>query len=504
MNLQNFKRQHRHALCIMHFAMLLLLASCASSPDNLQQVDALPQIYPDYTGVTIPVNIAPMEFAMQSDDYDRVSVIFKAKDGTEYEATGDNAVNIDADEWRSLLEKTQGDSLMVTVRAHNSSASNGEGRWEAFRSFPMYVVSDSIDYSIIYRLIAPGYQTYSKMGVYQRELSTTNETSNYLNTEITNACVNCHTTCKGDPNTQSLHIRGKKGGTVLVRNGKMTTYSTKIPDVTVGSAVYPYWHPSGNFIAYSTNNIHQSFYTTPTDLMDTYDLDSDVYIYDIEKNQISRSEALMDTAYFETNPAFSPDGKTMYFCRAARKQLPADIKDVHYDLCKVSFDPQTGTIGSKVDTVVCASCDSMSVSMPRPSNDGRYLIYCKDNYGGIPVTHHESDLWILDLQTGESRCMTEVNSPDYADAFHNWSSNDRWMVFGSRREDGTHTRPYFTYIDKNGIGRKPFLLPQHDPKNYYAELMLSYNCLEFVKGPCNFDAKSATSKLVDDENIQFK
>jgi len=474
------------------------MCSCSTTVDNLQQVNKLPDIYPDYTGVTIPVNIAPMEFAMNSDDYDQMSVIFKAKDGTEYEATGDNSIDIDADEWQSLLDKSSGDSLMVTVRAREND------KWEEFKSFPMYVMPDSIDYSIIYRLIAPGYQTYSKMGVYQRELSTMDEVANYRNTEITNSCVNCHTTCQGNPNIQSLHIRGKKGGTVLVRKGKMTTYNTKIPDVTVGSAVYPYWHPSGNYIAYSTNNIHQSFYTTPTDLMDTYDIDSDLYIYDIEKNKISRSEALMDTAYFETNPAFSPDGKTLYFCRARHKELPAEVKDVHYDLMNVSFNPQTGEIGTKVDTVICASKDSMSISMPRPSNDGRYLIYCKDKFGGIPVTHHEADLWILDLQTGISRCMTEVNSPDYADAFHNWSSNDRWMVFGSRREDGTHTRPFFCYVDKDGVGRKPFLLPQKDPKNYYRELMLSYNCLEFVKGPCNFNAKEATKKLVNDENKQFE
>lgn len=492
-------------LFLIHYSLFVLLTACTPSPDNLQPVNALPAIYPDYTGITIPVNIAPMEFAMQSDDYDHVSVIFKAKDGTEYEATGGNAVDIDADEWQALLQKSQGDSLMVTVRAHRNR--QGEGSvdvWEAFKAFPMYVAPDSIDYSIIYRLIAPGYQTYSKMGVYQRELSTMEQIASFENTQVTNACVNCHTTCKGDPNTQSLHIRGKHGGTVIVRNGKTKTYSTKIPDVTVGSAVYPYWHLSGNFIAYSTNNIHQSFYTTPTDLMDTYDIDSDVYVYDIEKNQISRSEVLMDTTFFETNPAFSPDGKTMYFCRAERKELPKDMKHVHYDLCKVDFNPQTGQVGTKVDTVICASKDSMSVSMPRPSNDGRFLIYCKDKFGGIPVTHHEADLWILDLQTGVSRCMTEVNSPDYADAFHNWSSNDRWMVFGSRREDGTHTRPFFTYVDKNGVGRKPFVLPQHDPKNYYAELQMSYNCLEFVKGPCNFDAKGVASKLTNDENIQFQ
>ena len=481
----------------LYIVLCWFLVACGSSVDNPNMVNALPDIYPDYTGVTIPVNIGPMNFAMNSDDYDAMSVLFRTKSGREVEVQGDNYIDIDASDWQELLSESKDDSLMVTVRARKND------QWESFKEFPMYVMSDSIDYGIVYRRIAPGYQTYSKMGVYEYSLSDLKEKVGFENTEITNACVNCHTTCQNNPARQSVHVRGQKGGTVIVKDGDFTTYNTKIPDVTVGSAVYPYWHPSGNFIAYSTNNIHQSFHTTPQDLMDTYDLDSDVYIFDLNSNAILLSEALMDTTIFETNPAFSPDGKTLYFCRAGRKEMPANVRDIRYDLCKVSFDPQTGHIGEKVDTVICASRDSMSISMPRPSYDGKWLVYCKDDFGSIPVCHHESDLWIMNMQTGESRPMTEVNSPDYADAFHNWSSNNRWLVFGSRRGDGTHTRPFFTYIDKNGVGRKPFLMPQRNPKNFYLELMMSYNCVEFVTGPCNLDSKAIATKLENKENIQW-
>ena len=476
--------------------LVLILTGCSGvKVDNPKQMNTLPDIYPDYIGVTIPVNIAPMEFAMSSDDYDAMSVIFKSSDGSEYEAQGDNSIDIDPDEWQQLLS---GDSLMVTVRARKN------GQWEAFREFPMYVMPDSIDYSIVYRLIAPSYQTYSRMGVYQRQLSNMTETGTLRNTEVTNACINCHTTCQGDPRRQSIHVRGKNGATLIVKDGELQACNTKIPDVTCGSAVYPYWHPSGNYIAYSTNVINQMFHTTSADLMDTFDFNADVYVYDINKQAILLSEALMDTTMFETNPAFSADGKTLYFCRAKCEAMPDNIRTTRFDLCSVSFDPATGRIGSKVDTVICASRDSMSISMPRPSSDGRYLVYCKTDFGGIPVCHHEADLWILNLNTGESRLMTEVNSPDYCDAFHNWSSNNRWMVFGSRREDGTHTLPYFTYIDKNGIGRKPFLLPQHNPKHFYAERMYSYNCVEFVTGPCNIDSHEAADLLLSDERIQWK
>lgn len=44
---------------------ILLLASCAQTHENAEQVDHLPNMYPDYADVTIPVNIAPLHFANQ-------------------------------------------------------------------------------------------------------------------------------------------------------------------------------------------------------------------------------------------------------------------------------------------------------------------------------------------------------------------------------------------------------------------------------------------------------
>ena len=42
--------------------LLILLSACTPHPENVKHSDALPEIYPDYIGVTIPANIAPMNF----------------------------------------------------------------------------------------------------------------------------------------------------------------------------------------------------------------------------------------------------------------------------------------------------------------------------------------------------------------------------------------------------------------------------------------------------------
>lgn len=52
---------------ILYCAMtgILLLASCAQTHENAEQVNHLPNMYPDYADVTIPVNIAPLNFEIR-------------------------------------------------------------------------------------------------------------------------------------------------------------------------------------------------------------------------------------------------------------------------------------------------------------------------------------------------------------------------------------------------------------------------------------------------------
>ena len=59
-------------LPLMVMAGLWLLGSCSPTPRNAQTVNRLPQIYPDYTDVTIPPNIAPLNF-MLCDSADAVT-----------------------------------------------------------------------------------------------------------------------------------------------------------------------------------------------------------------------------------------------------------------------------------------------------------------------------------------------------------------------------------------------------------------------------------------------
>ena len=488
------------------FTFLLFLAACTETVSDAKPENALPQIYPDYLGVTIPVNIAPLNFGMMQENTLLVDAVVSDRHGHTLHSQGKESVDFDLDDWHTLLGQNRGDSLSVTVSAKY------EDGWHTYSPFSIYVSPDSIDYGICYRLIEPGYEVWSKMGIYERDLSTFEERALIENTQF-EGCVNCHSFNRGNPADMSLHIRGPHGATLLrhslstntqhpTPNTQFTAYNTKTPQ-TLGLCVYPYWHPSGRYIAYSTNTTRQLFHSVDPNRIEVFDEASDLQVYDVEKNELLLSTLLKQDSVYETFPVFSADGRSLYFCSA--RALPEgshELDSIRYNLCRIDFDPATGNFGSQIETIIDADAQHKSISFPRPSYDGRFLCYTLSDYGQFSIWHHEADLWLLDLSTGESRPMTEANSDD-TESFHNWSTNSRWLVLSSRRDDGLFTRPYFCHIDAKGVVGKAFMLPQRNPRRFYRERFFSFNVPDFIIAPTRFDGRQACRLINDDYRKDF-
>lgn len=285
-------------------------------------------------------------------------------------------------------------------------------------------------------------------------------------------------------------MRSDYGGTYIVGENSFKKLNTKTPQ-TISALVYPSWHPSGNYVAFSVNNTKQMFHTTDRNRVEVFDNASDVVVYDVKKDEIVSSPLLMSDRAFETFPAFSPDGKTLYFCSADSLEIPAKYDKVKYSLCSISFDEKTRSFGNVVDTLYNAR-EGKSVSFPRVSPDGKYLMFTLSAYGNFSIWHKDADLYLVNLKNKQVSILSELNSKD-TESYHSWSSNGRWVVFSSRRIDGLYTRPFIAYIDKNGKAHKPFLLPQKD-KDYYTFLMKSYNIPEFTTGKVKVD-QYVTSKI---------
>ena len=485
---------------------LIGLTACTETVSDATQENILPQIYPDYTGVTIPVNIAPLCFNMADETALRIDAVVTDSHGGSLHAQGEESVDFDLDEWHGLLAQNRGDSLSVVVSAKY------EDGWHTYKPFSIYVSPDSIDYDLCYRLIEPGYEVWSKMGIYERDLSSFEERPLIENTQF-EGCVNCHSFNRADPKDMSLHIRGPHGATLLRQDyGPVTAYNTRT-DHTLGLCVYPYWHPSGRYIAYSTNTTNQLFHSAGSNRVEVFDTASDLQVYDVEKNELLLSPLLKQDSVYETYPVFSADGRSLYFCAA--RALPEgshQLDSIRYNLCRIDFNPETGTFGDQIETVVDAVSQQKSVSFPRPSYDGRFLCYTLSDYGQFSIWHHEADLWLLDLRSekGEvkseklaaARPMDGANSKD-TESFHNWSTNSRWLVVSSRRDDGLFTRPYFCHVDKDGNVTKAFMLPQRNPRQFYRGRFMSFNVPDFITGPTHFDSRQATQAINNEYRKDF-
>ena len=350
---------------------LLLLDACSPGVRDTSPTAGRPEIYPDYTGVTVPAGIAPLDFTVKGAD--ALDVVVTAPDGRILRSRGKSSTRFPVKKWAKLLDSGIGDSVMVSV-----SASYG-GKWKSFEPFGIFVSPDPIDYGIDYRLLEPGYEVYSLMGIYERELSSFRQRAILENTQF-DGCVNCHSFNHNDPSALSLHIRGDHGATLLQFDGKLTAFNTKT-DSTLGFCVYPYWHPSGDYIAYSTNNTRQGFHVQADKIIEVFDLDSDLQVYDVKNNQIITAPQIKRQGIWESFPAFSPDGRTLYFTAAAQVEIPGELTQSHYNLMKVSFDPSTGAIGQDVEMLIDASSMSKSICFPKPSYDGRYLMFTLCDYG---------------------------------------------------------------------------------------------------------------------------
>lgn len=491
---ETMKKRLQHLLWV---SCIILSVSCSEvihEPQSATIVNKLPEIYPDYVNITVPPNVAPLNFALCQMPEEAVATIVCDSRKIVCKASKKKGFQWDEKDWSQLLQSAYGKKLKIRIYEKDG------GEWKVYNSFYWQVSTDETDPYLIYRLIKPGYELWNRMGIYQRELGAFQQKPIIENSQTGYNCINCHTFTQNDPDKMLFHMRGMAGGTYVIDKGEIKRLDGKIND-RIQSLVYPSWHPSGNFVAFSTNQTRQAFHMNDQNRIEVFDYSSDILLYDVTAHEVIETPQLFSEEAFETFPFFSPDGRTLYYCSAPTQKMPDEYKEVKYSLCSIAFDPEKRSFGTKIDTLYHGKANGKSVSFPRVSPDGKFLVFTLSEYGNFSIWHKDADLYIMNLENHTTVPLKAANS-NHTESYHSWSSNGRWLVFSSRRINGLYTYPYLCHIDEDGEISKPFILPQEDAA-FYKTFNYSFNIPEFSKKAINVSTREVM-EISKKETIKVK
>ena len=194
-------------------------------------------------------------------------------------------------------------------------------------------------------------------------------------------------------------------------------------------------------------------------------------IYDRETKTIRALPGADDPEFVQTNPSWSPDGRSIVFARSRSKaynpeslrksrsvlvpQKEAEVflsggKTFLYDLYRIPFNEGRG---GKAEPITGASNNGMSNYFAKYSPDGKWIVFCKAK--SFMLLQPDSQLYIIPAAGGEARLL-QCNTARM-NSWHSWSPNGKWLVFSSKL-NGPYTQLFLTHMDAEGNSTPPVVL----------------------------------------------
>lgn len=452
----------------------------AERVDHFVTVNRSVRIFPDYDGVVIPPNIAPLNFEIREEGTAYAARISSSQGDPIEVSSRAPILQIPKGAWHKLLAENRGGELCIEVFIKDSS-----GRWIRPRATICRIAREDIDRYLVYRKMHMGHMhVRTPIGIYCRDLTDFKESEVLSCADCGRACLNCHSFAQNRTDRMLIGLRSPQYGvaTLLVEGNFVHRLDKKFG--------YTSWHPSGRLAAFSVNNLPMFYHASRNEARDTIDLDSMLAFYNTDTKSIITVPQLARKDRLENWPAWSSDGRHLYFCSAPKlwtddaEYPPIQYDQVRYDLMRIPYDPNADVWGEP-ETVLSSSDTGKSIAMLRCSPDGKWLSFCMCDYGYFPTWQESSDIYLMDLHASAATPFSyrrlEFNSRR-SESWPTWSSNSRWLVYSSKAQNGFFTRLFLCYVDPEGNVHRPIVLPQKDP-TFYESCLQNYNTAELVVHP---------------------
>ncbi|MBN1307656.1 MAG: tetratricopeptide repeat protein [Chitinispirillaceae bacterium] len=291
-------------------------------------------------------------------------------------------------------------------------------------------------------------------------------------------CINCHS-FSADGRTLGMDMdgpNGDKGSYALVPIGRRmviersnvfswNTFDREKPTFGLFSSV----SPDGRYIVSAVDEeVHVVNYTDFRFLQTFYPTGGRIAWYDRLTKKINVLPGADRKEYVQCNPVWSHDGQWVAFLRAkSRPAFNGSVRAIYandsletqirYDLYRVPFN---GGRGGTPQPVQGACATGKSVSFPKYSPDGKWIVFVQANNGLL--MRPDSRLYIIPAGGGEARELA-CNLP-LMNSWHSWSPNGRWLVFSSKAFT-PYTQMLLTHIDEDGNASPAILVPHSTAAN---------------------------------------